>query len=151
MRGGRIDPKSLPRNEEGFAECRYCSGSIVPPRRTFCSPECVHQYRLRTSGTYLRRVVYERDHGVCAVCGLDTKSLAKQINGSGDQEREFLIKEYKLGKRKIHKRKLGGGLWDADHILPVHQGGGACDLDNLRTLCIGCHKIVTKSARQKKS
>ena len=31
-------------------------------------------------------------------------------------------------------------LWDADHILPVIEGGGECDLANLRTLCLKCHR-----------
>jgi hypothetical protein len=29
--------------------------------------------------------------------------------------------------------------WEADHILPVSQGGGGCDLSNYQTLCKGCH------------
>lgn len=33
--------------------------------------------------------------------------------------------------------------WDADHIVPVAEGGGECDLDNYRTLCHPCHKLVT--------
>jgi hypothetical protein len=36
--------------------------------------------------------------------------------------------------------------WDADHIVPVHMGGGGCDLDNFQTLCDDCHKA--KSARE---
>jgi hypothetical protein len=31
-------------------------------------------------------------------------------------------------------------LWDADHVVPVHRGGGACDLDNFQTLCLDCHR-----------
>jgi len=42
-------------------------------------------------------------------------------------------------------KKHGGGLWDADHIVPVKEGGGLCGLDNLRTLCIKCHKTITTS------
>ena len=30
--------------------------------------------------------------------------------------------------------------WEADHILPVFRGGGACGLDNFQTLCPSCHK-----------
>ena len=29
----------------------------------------------------------------------------------------------------------------ADHIVAVYQGGGLCDLDNLRTLCVVCHAV----------
>ena len=34
--------------------------------------------------------------------------------------------------------------WDADHIIPVAEGGGECDLENLRTLCLKCHKETTR-------
>lgn len=34
--------------------------------------------------------------------------------------------------------------WDADHIVPVAEGGGECDLENFRTLCHPCHKQATK-------
>ena len=41
--------------------------------------------------------------------------------------------------------KLGGrkSLWEADHIVPVAEGGGECDLTNLRTLCLRCHRENT--------
>lgn len=34
--------------------------------------------------------------------------------------------------------------WDADHIIPVCEGGGQCGIENYRTLCIPCHKKETK-------
>ncbi len=33
--------------------------------------------------------------------------------------------------------------WDADHIIPVHKGGGGCTIDNLQTLCHKCHSEKT--------
>lgn len=30
--------------------------------------------------------------------------------------------------------------WDADHIVPVSAGGGSCDVRNVQTLCLWCHK-----------
>ena len=150
---GFIDPKTLPINSDGYRCCRYCNGSIKPPKRTFCSPECVHEYRLRTSGSYLRAQVYLRDGGICAICNTDTKVLAKTISQLDplDPAREILLKENNIhSTRKIKLRKCGGGLWDADHIVQVVDGGGECGLDNIRTLCIRCHKIVTASSRAKK-
>jgi len=32
-----------------------------------------------------------------------------------------------------------GNAWQADHIVPVYEGGGLCDLTNFRTLCTVCH------------
>jgi hypothetical protein len=44
---------------------------------------------------------------------------------------------------------LDKNLWDADHILPVTEGGGECDLDNIRTLCLRCHRVVTAQLRER--
>lgn len=35
--------------------------------------------------------------------------------------------------------------WQADHIIPVIDGGGACGLDNFQTLCTSCHQLKTLS------
>ena len=37
--------------------------------------------------------------------------------------------------------------WEADHIVPVVEGGGQCGLDNYRTLCIRCHRKATRELR----
>ena len=84
------------------------------------------------------------------MCNIDTKNIAKEAIKLNGKAREDYLKEFNIGiKRKIWKKKHGGGLWDADHILPVKEGGGQCGLDNLRTLCIKCHKQVTKDSYKK--
>jgi 5-methylcytosine-specific restriction endonuclease McrA len=40
-------------------------------------------------------------------------------------------------------------LWDADHVVPVAEGGGECDLSNMRTLCLKCHRRVTMELRER--
>lgn len=149
---GFIDPKTLPINDEGYRCCRYCSQSVKPPKRTFCSKNCVHEYRLRSNGNYLRQQVYLRDRGICAICKLDTKKLATQLTllDINDPQREILLTQHNIHKkRKIKLRKNGGGLWDADHILAVKDGGGQCGLKNIRTLCIKCHKLKTANDSSK--
>ena len=39
--------------------------------------------------------------------------------------------------------------WQADHILPVAEGGGCCSLDNFRTLCTPCHAKETAKLRRR--
>lgn len=34
-------------------------------------------------------------------------------------------------------------FWEADHIIPIHKGGGGCTIENLQTLCRDCHKEKT--------
>jgi hypothetical protein len=144
---GWIDPMTLRINEHGYRECRYCNQSIIPPKRTFCSKQCVHEYRLRSSGSYLRQCVYARDLGICAGCGVDTKFIARQLMDAMDNLDKLneLRTQYNIhNKRNITSlKKNGGGLWDADHIIDVQNGGGSCGLENIRTLCIKCHKKKT--------
>jgi 5-methylcytosine-specific restriction protein A len=150
MKGmGRIDPTTLPIDENGNRCCRYCDGPITQKRRrTFCSETCVDEYLIRTDGNYLRKRVYQRDKGCCAICGIDTKVIARKLLELpiGSEEREKILTDHRISHtRKIKPRKNGGGLWDADHIIPVKDGGGQCGLENLRTLCISCHKLITFS------
>jgi hypothetical protein len=41
-------------------------------------------------------------------------------------------------------------LWDADHIVPVVEGGGECDLSNMRTLSLKCQRDVTAELRRRR-
>jgi hypothetical protein len=45
-----------------------------------------------------------------------------------------------LGRRP---RVSAGSFWQADHLVPVAEGGGCCGMENLRTLCAPCHAQVT--------
>lgn len=153
-KGGKVDPATLPKGPNGRPLCRFCGKETRPPRRTFCSADCVHQHKLRTNGSYLRKQVYLRDRGVCRACGLDTKVVAREIweiqilQGHHQAHRTKLLHGIPA-KRKVWKRKLGGGLWDADHIVAVRDGGGDAGLDNLQTLCIPCHREKTVALRRR--
>ena len=138
------DAKLLPKNSEGLTCCRWCGKGVKPPRRTMCSPECAREIRIRTCHKFMKQEVYKRDKGICAICKVDTTTIARNALKLNLEDRELYLINFDIPmSRKIWKRKFGGGLWDADHILPVSKGGGCCGLDNLRTLCIPCHKNIT--------
>ena len=123
--------------------CRWCRTEVGKGRRTFCSDACVHEWKLRTNPGYLREKVFERDKGVCAICGLDTVRQKKDLRKLDYAARKRLLKELGLkeGTRK--------SFWDADHILPVAEGGGQCDLTNMQTLCLLCHRKATAGLRER--
>jgi hypothetical protein len=125
--------------------CRWCQLEVLAKRRrTFCSDYCVHQWRLRTDPGYLREQVFVRDRGLCAACGIDTVAAYAVLKRSRGAAREAGLRLY--GMKSIASRR---SLWDADHILPVAEGGGQCDLDNIRTLCLLCHREATAQLRQR--
>jgi 5-methylcytosine-specific restriction protein A len=133
------------RGPHGGALCRWCRMEILTKRRrTFCSDFCVHQWRLRSDPGYLRDKVFARDRGVCALCETDTLAAYAELKRSRGRAREEGLEVW--GMKTVTTRR---SLWDADHILAVAEGGGQCDLDNLRTLCLACHREVTADLRRR--
>ena len=47
----------------------------------------------------------------------------------------------------VARNPVEGSFWQADHIVPVSEGGGECDLSNMRTLCDVCHAAETAALR----
>ena len=144
MRGGWIDRKTAPRGPNGRGVCRWCALEVPPRRYTFCSSFCVHEWKLRTQPGYLRDKVLERDRGLCSACGVDTIAAHRQLRRSRGARRQELLAHWGL-KASVRK-----SLWDADHIVPVSEGGGECDLLNIRTLCLRCHRLVTLELRRRR-
>jgi 5-methylcytosine-specific restriction endonuclease McrA len=141
MPGGLAVRRSLPKGENGRALCRWCALEVPRGRQTFCSEWCVHEWKLRTNPGYLRTQVLRRDRGICALCHVNTLSAFLRLKKSRGISRERFLAEWGL------KRMTRRSLWDADHILPVAEGGGECDLRNIRTLCLKCHRLTTAELR----
>lgn len=141
MPGGSVDRDDLPRGLNGRALCRWCQLEVPTGRFTFCSEWCVEEWKLRSNPGHLRERVFERDRGVCAVCGLNCVA-------------EFARIRRLRGSARIRARASWGitgrkSLWDADHIVPVAEGRGECDLQNMRTLCLKCHRSHTAALRHR--
>jgi len=163
--------------------CRWCGEEVPTSRHYWCSQECVQEFYIASgSSGWVIPNVYERDRGVCALCGLDTDQIQRIIERivqrryrgrwrehywtqTEEQSQQRFARDKRLKERneRILRRlyekypwafhrygtplslnPLTRSLWEADHIVPVSEGGGACGLDNYRTLCLPCHKAETK-------
>jgi 5-methylcytosine-specific restriction enzyme A len=139
MAGGRAERDTLPKGPDGRCLCRWCNLEVPAGRLTFCSDWCVEEWKLRSNPGHLRERVLERDRGVCALCGLDCLAEWRHIRRLRGSARLKAFAEWGMRGRK--------SLWDADHIIPVAEGGGECDLANMRTLCLKCHRAHTEMLR----
>ena len=80
---------------------------------------------------------------MCADCGVDTMLALRRLRRLRGVGRAEQMAHWGL------KAKLRRSLWDADHIVPVVEGGGECDLLNIRTLCLRCHRAATAALRER--
>ena len=170
--GGWVNPSMLPRGPNGRALCRRCDHEVPEGRRTFCSNTCVEAWKIRTQPAYVRHKLFDRDHGVCAICHLDGRALMKELEKLDDyvQDRPFkyqraydyegaVLQNARLLARlnelhiSVHRylHRKHQGIWDADHVVAVVEGGGECDLDNYRTLCLSCHHVATTALRRRRA
>jgi len=99
--------------------------------------------RLRSSTSYLRDCVFGRNQGLCALCGIDTHRLRQRVFRLPFADRMHRLRDlHEQGL--IHKGRKT--WWEADPIVAVVEGGDS-GLDNMRTLCIPCHRGVTTDLR----
>lgn len=140
---GWVQASQLPQGENGRALCRQCNTEVPKGRYTFCSENCVHEWKIRSSPQYVRKCLRKRDKGICAKCGLDTYQFSKGMRKplSGESHESWLARcakiqeEWKPGNRRT--------LWEADHRQSVVENGGLVGLEGFDTLCLRCHRVKT--------
>lgn len=160
--------------------CTWCKKKIKQGRkgRLWCSDACVDAFKCANWPQHVRKELEKRDKGVCQKCGTDTaamKALLKSLRQLGWDYGLCHLASW-LGKPIVSKAKIWKpwsyracqcvfciaireaehlARWEADHSLPVIEGGGQCDLDGYRTLCVPCHKqetakLAARRAQQRK-
>lgn len=134
---GFVSARDLPRGPNGRALCRWC-GKECPPGngRTFCSGK---------RATFDRATGAIREPGEGCVhehCLRSQPGYARKLVWARDQG--------KCGRCGTVCENIGSA-WQADHVLPVVEGGGGCGLENLRTLCTGCHKDETAALARRRA
>jgi HNH endonuclease len=100
--------------------CQWCLGPVLSRRRLYCGEPCRHEYYLRISQSYVRGLVLQRDHGVCAACGRDCLALAQELTVLGSRSAgEFVASVRGL---RLEKRCDNWSLWQAVARLEAMAG-----------------------------
>lgn len=131
--------------------CRYCGDPVESPRKSWCSDDCVEAAKVHCGwSSVIRAVVFRRDGGVCCVCGVDTESLGIELRRAREDSRSvrrWVGDPVVMGDLERRGYRRDRTIWEADHVVPVVEGGGGCGLEGYRTLCRPCHVRVTAELR----
>ena len=102
------------------------------------------------SGSSIRRQLFELEKGVCVLCNRDMHALYQRYCrlSPADRVQECMSIELTMNDSLLQTPNEGM-FWQADHILPVSEGGGECTLENIRTLCTSCHQKETTALRRR--
>ena len=143
------------KDADGRPLCAVCGKVLSGRARRYCSLKCREQCHVATMPSLARLRVHQRDHGICANCGCDTEKLARIIQlAGGDKWAGWRILSQDW--QDVHNLTMEMGFttlhfWEMDHIIPVSEGGGLCGLDNLRTLCVPCHRAETRALARRRA
>jgi hypothetical protein len=95
--------------------------------------------------------------GVCRWCGQPATGRRKRWC-SDECVQEYEVRcsgsalRYAVWQRDRGKCSRCGRdceTWEAHHKHACKDGGGACGLDNVETLCVACHRAETAAQRRK--
>lgn len=143
-----------PKDDQGRALCRWCRNLVPDGRVSWCDDACVIEYKARWDNRYQRRMVLKRDRGVCLKCSLDTLKVMRAARAalkSGRSAAVLVLEEngYRASDLKVRRGRVRT-LWQADHPLPVVEGGGGAHWSELRTLCLPCHRAETAALMKRR-
>lgn len=128
---GRYEIPYRVKDRDGKPRCRWCLGPVKPPRRSWCSDKCVDEAALRRHWSRLAEFVMERDKG-CQLCGtIYDQSVPVRLSWGDGAPYCLLVRNHEV-----------------DHIVAVKEGG-TDDPENLRLLCVPCHREVTAEQRRR--
>lgn len=136
-----------------FSNCENCrSVFIFKPnkhhlKRRFCSRPCVNAYGGR------RGIPLSEKSALLMSKKMSGENNHRYVDGSSAFRGKFIKSRiYRKWRTSVFTRdnftcqmcKQRGGKLNADHIVPWSESvEKRLDLDNGRTLCVDCHKIIT--------
>eukprot|EP00900_Chrysochromulina_parva_P004176 jgi/Chrpa1/1375/Chrysochromulina_OHIO_Genome00013610-RA len=114
--------------EHALPYCLYCLTLHQPARESpFCSDRCASQFSSAESQASARRQLFERELGVCQLCGFNAHAFYRRLVAlPSEQERLQCVmgSPFSTASERL-KRMLTapkeGDFWEADHIND--QGG----------------------------
>jgi 5-methylcytosine-specific restriction enzyme A len=135
-------PREFDRSKlhKGKGICRWCGSQVPKGRRSWCSQTCVNAYLDASDWSRMRRKCFERDRYRCQICGRNIEATERWVRGV----KRFLRYEAARKFERLAGLDVRMSLADADHIVALAEGGPHT-IDNLRTLCVWCHKAETKA------
>lgn len=127
-----------------FGRCRWCGVVAQPPRQLWCGELCRTRYLV--AGYARERDEWTARHckGRCSLCRFPVRLMELCLErraGMPVWESEWADSLVALGYNR------GQRLWQVDHIVPLVDGG-LNELENLRLLCVPCHKAETRRLKQ---
>jgi hypothetical protein len=136
--------------------CFFCLAVHMPVVDSpFCGERCAAGYAAAATPSSARRQLFEREMGVCQQCGFNCHAFFQRVQALPSEQarmQALMSSPYSTDSGRLRRmltHPKEGDFWEADHIVPVAEGGGESDLTNFQTLCTPCHARKTKEQERR--
>jgi len=127
-----------------LAGCAWCGAALPPRRRTWCSERCATTFWTNHWWTLARRAAKRRDNYRCRTCGAAAPKRPNKATFGTAVGYRTAMRVWRAAKKTQRM--------EVNHRIPCRGKHGtlSCDhhLDNLETLCVACHRILTLTDRR---
>lgn len=124
--------------------CAWCGAALPPRRRTWCSERCSTTFWTNHWWTLARRAAKRRDRYRCCACGCPAPKRPGQASFATASAYRAAMRTWRAAKKTQRM--------EVNHRIPCRGKHStlSCDhhLDNLETLCVACHKVLTLDDRR---
>lgn len=103
-------------DQEGNPLCLSCQKTTAQPDQTsvsvawdtrFCSHKCQDDFLMRSNQSYLRKKVFEIEHGVCQICNLNAQELYLTVRDTPKNKRKSFLESSSMSSLPLTQvRKL---------------------------------------------
>lgn len=140
--------------------CPRCH-KINEAKRATWHPECLEAHRDEYWQGHIARKAWNTKPHVCARCYINLDMLQKACDAYRESfitDRRTIVTQsagYHRGTDELNRilRQYGfkpyQSVWEANHIVARHEGGGSLGLDNIEIVCVPCHKDITAEQRRR--
>lgn len=107
-------------DKEGRPLCLRCQHPTCQPEQgfsawdsRFCSLKCQEEFWIRSNNSYLRAQVFEAEHGVCQLCGVNAQELFLRVRDAPKSQRKGLLDAAwtaKLPLEQVRHRRRSGAV-----------------------------------------
>lgn len=123
--------------------CAWCGAALPARRRTWCSDRCGRAFWTNHWWSLARQAAKRRDRYRCRRCGAEAPKRPTRRSHPVEGAYKSALRAWRAA-RKTERMEV-------NHRVPCNgkHGTVSCDhhLDNLETLCVGCHKLYTAVMR----
>jgi hypothetical protein len=131
----------------GLGGCAWCGAELPPRRRSWCSDRCNTAFWNNHWWSQARHAAKVRDRYRCRRCGHAPPKRPNRVAYPLDAAYKAAMRSWRAGRPT--------NRLEVNHRVPALGAHGRLSclhhLDNLETLCVGCHKGETAATRPRRA